>query len=101
MESLLLPILSGLGGLLAGVVGAYVALRTLKPNVMVLKSQEQKNLGDAAESAAGALVDLIKAFSDERKQFDTRIDELEAELKAQREETQKRIEETAVHRAET
>lgn len=80
---------SAIGGMVATIVTAYIALRNVKPNQRILKSQETSSLATAAETAAGALVDILKAFSDERKQFELRIDELEAH----REERTKRIEE--------
>lgn len=93
MSDLLLAVLSALGGLLSGLVGMYISLKNLKPNIKLLNSQEHQNLADAADTAAGALVQIIKAFSDERKALEMRIDELEKH----REERTKRIDELEDH----
>lgn len=71
------------GGGLGGAVAAYVALRTLKPNIRILTAQEKKVTADAADVAANALVDFVTAFQTERAEFTKRIDAQEKRIEVQ------------------
>jgi predicted RNase H-like nuclease (RuvC/YqgF family) len=87
-------------GLLTGLVGAYVAFRTLKPNIKVLNSQEQKNLADAAQVAANALVQTIQAFGDERAEIMKTFTDERKQYQEERAGFEKRIFELENHREE-
>lgn len=70
-----MDILAGaIAGLLTALVGVYVALRMLKPNIKVANSQEQANLSKALKDA----VDAMLATSADRNALEIRVDELEA-----------------------
>lgn len=88
-KEFVVAVLSALGGMFATLGTIYIALRTLKPNLRNLKSQETSNLATAAETYASALVETLKGFQNERADLEKRIDELEAH----REERTRRIEE--------
>lgn len=82
-------IIGAIGGLITGLVGAYIALRMVKPNVRVLNSQEQLNLSTALKNAVDALTDSLETSSNvrqqaeqERQALEKRIDELEAHREA-------------------
>lgn len=64
-------------GALVGFGGWILQARRSKPEIRVLSSQEKSNLATAAETAADALVKAIKSASEERAEFERRIEKLE------------------------
>ena len=82
-------LISAIGGAIAGIVTAYVALRMLPSNIRVAKSEEHKNTGDALKQAIDTLMDSL-AITDRLQE---RVNKQEGEIDALKSGREKRTEE--------
>ena len=72
-ETIIVALIGLVGIVLSGAVGAYIAIRMLKPQVRVLESQEQHNISSALKEVAVAFGEVI----DTNLELQRRVDVLE------------------------
>lgn len=77
-ESVIVALIGLLGVALGGGVMWFISLRKMPRELRLLSSQEQNNLAGALNEAVNALTQSLTAANSERKDFEDRINQLEA-----------------------
>jgi chromosome segregation ATPase len=84
------------GGGIASLIMAWQAAKKTKPEIGVLKSQENENIAEAAQVAANVLLQALNFKQVESKEYQERVKALETK----QEESTKLINELVIHRDE-